>query len=451
MDGFSSSACFIPEEDLDVIVVGSGSAGSTAAIATARGGAKTLLLERYGFLGGTSTCMLDTFYGFYTPGSQSLKVVGGIADRVVEALDSFGACMQRPNTYGAGTGITYNSEYLKVVWERLVRESGARILLHTWMQEVVVKDERVVELVVATKGGPRRLRARFFIDATGDADLCAFAGSPCELAGEKEPGQTLTTTFKMVNVDAKQRSGLSKDDFHQRMAAAGASGRYKLPRREGSDHATPISGMFAANMTRVESYRMDGEKYSSALTSDFLTSAEIEGRAQALEYIRFLRDEIPGYKHAELVSFSTQIGVRETRRVLGEYRLTRDDVLGAAQFEDQIGLCGAPIESHHSGTGTEWQYLPDGTAVGIPFRCLIPQRLENVLVAGRCFSATHDAHASVRSMAQCMAMGEAAGTALALCVEQRKTPRTLGIPELRDILRRAGAILNRAVVEGGRN
>lgn len=212
MDGFSSSVCFLPEENMDVIVVGSGSAGSTAAIAAARGGAKTLLLERYGFLGGTSTCVLDTFYGFYTPGSQSLKVVGGIADSAVEALDSFGACRRRPNTYGAGTGLTYNSEYLKVVWERRVRE-----------------------LVVATKCGLRRLRARFFIDATGDADLCAFAGSPCELAGEKEPGQTLTTTFKMVNVDAKQRSGLSKDDSHQRMAAAGASGRYSLPRREGRD------------------------------------------------------------------------------------------------------------------------------------------------------------------------------------------------------------------------
>lgn len=437
----------MPDQDLDVIVVGSGSAGSTAAIAAARGGAKTLLLERYGFLGGTSTCVLDTFYGFYTPGSQSRKVVGGIADRVVEVLHGFGACMKRPNTYGAGTGITYNSEYLKVVWERLVQEAGAKILLHTWMQEVVVKDKQVRELVVATKNGLRRLRARFFIDATGDADLCAFAGSPCELAGEKDPGQTLTTTFKMVNVDAKQRRTLSKDDFHQRMAMAGTSGRYRLPRREGSDHATPIPGMFAANMTRVESYKMDGEQYSSALTSDFLTSSEIEGRAQALEYIRFLRNEIPGYQHAELVSFSTQIGVRETRRVLGEYRLTRDDVLGAAQFEDQIGLCGAPIESHHSDTGTEWQYLPDGTAVGIPFRCLIPQRLENVLVAGRCFSATHDAHASVRSMAQCMAMGEAAGTALALCVQKRKTPRTLAIPELQETLRRAGAILNATVLE----
>jgi ribulose 1,5-bisphosphate synthetase/thiazole synthase len=293
MNGFSSSAGFLPEEDLDFIVIGSGSAGSTAAIAAAREGAKTLLLERYGFLGGTSTCVLDTFYGFYTPGSRSMKVVGGIADRVVEALDSFGACMQRPNTYGTGTGITYNSEYLKVVLERLLRQAGARILLHTWMQEVVVKDKRVRELVVATKGGLRKLRAKFFIDATGDADLCAFAGSPCELAGEKEPEQMLTTTCKMVNMDAKQRRGLSKDDFHQRMATAAASGRYKLPRWEGSDHVTPIPGMFAANMTRVESYRMDGEQYSSALTSDFLTSAEIEGRAQALEYIRFLGDEIP--------------------------------------------------------------------------------------------------------------------------------------------------------------
>src|SRR5438270_8017613 len=118
----------------DVIVAGSGSSGSTAAIAAARSGARTLLIERYGFLGGTSTAVLDTFYGFYTPGTRSLKVVSGIADDVVSDLRKFGGCFERPNTYGAGTGITYNSEYLKVVWERLVLDSGARILLHAWIQ-----------------------------------------------------------------------------------------------------------------------------------------------------------------------------------------------------------------------------------------------------------------------------------------------------------------------------
>ncbi|MEX2184840.1 MAG: FAD-dependent oxidoreductase, partial [Chloroflexota bacterium] len=142
-----------------------------------------------------------------------------------------------------------------------------------------------------------------------------------------------------------------------------------------------------------------------------------------------------------LVALGTQIGVRETRRVYGDYRLTRDDVLSAREFDDAIGLCGAPIEDHHGGADTAWQYLPDGQAVGIPYRSLLVRDAANVLIAGRCFSATHDAHASVRSMAQCMAMGQAAGTAAAMAAAGGVEPRALDVGVLRDRLRRDGAIL----------
>jgi hypothetical protein len=429
-------------EKFDVIVAGSGSSGATAAIASARAGARTLLLERYGFLGGTSTAVLDTFYGFYTPGTRSLKVVGGIGDEVIAALYGFRCCFERPNTYGAGTGITYNSEYLKVVWERLVLGSGAQILLHVWVQDVEVSGGRVQSVTIATKQGLRKLQADFFIDATGDGDLCYFAQAPCELAGEHEPAQMLTTTFKLANVDTELRKSMSKQDFHDRMADAAQSGEFDLPRREGSDHLTPVPGLMATNMTRVQSFVQDDGRFRNASDPELLTCAEIEGRRQALEYVRFLKQKIPGYANAELVAFGTQIGVRETRRVQGEYRLTREDVLSARQFDDQIGLCGAPIEEHHSGSDTRWQYLPDGSCVGIPFRTLIPLGLENVLVTGRCFSATHDAHASVRSMAQCMAMGQAAGTAAAICAAQKHSPRELGVSPLRQQLREDGAILS---------
>lgn len=428
-------------ENFDVIVAGSGSSGATAAIASARAGARTLLLERYGFLGGTSTAVLDTFYGFYTPGTRSLKVVGGIADDVIAALHGFRCCFERPNTYGAGTGITYNSEYLKVVWERLVLDSGAQILLHVWIQDVEVSNRRVRSVTIATKQGLRKLRADFFIDATGDGDLCYFANAPCELAGEHEPAQVLTTTFKVANVDTQLRKTMSKQDFHGCMASAAESGEFDLPRHEGSDHLTPVPGLMATNMTRVESF-VHANGFRNASDPELLTGAEIDGRGQALEYVRFLKQRIPGYANAELVAFSTQIGVRETRRVQGEYRLTREDVLSARQFDDQIGLCGAPIEEHHSGHDTRWQYLPDGSCVGIPFRTLIPLELENVLVAGRCFSATHDAHASVRSMAQCMAMGQAAGTAAAVCTTQKRSPRELEVSALQQQLRKNGAILS---------
>jgi hypothetical protein len=428
----------------DVIVAGSGSSGSMAAISSARAGAKTLLIERYGFLGGTSTAVLDTFYGFYTPGSRSLKVVGGIADEVLGGLRNFDSCFERPNTYGAGTGITYNSEYLKVVWEQLVTDAGAQILLHGWVQDAEIASGRISSLTVATKQGLQQFEADFFIDSTGDADLCYFAGVPCELAGEHEPAQMLTTTFKVANVDIALRKTISKQEFHTRMEAAAQSGEFALLRREGSDHVTPIPGLMATNMTRVQSFAKSDEGVRNASDPELLSCAEIQGRRQALEYVRFLKRRIPGYANAELVAFGTQIGVRETRRVQGEYRLTREDVLTARQFGDQIGLCGAPIEDHHAGGDTKWEYLPDGSCVGIPFRTLIPVGVENLLVGGRCFSATHDAHASVRSMAQCMAMGQAAGTAAAMCVAQKRSPRELDCAMLQQRLRDAGAILSLA-------
>lgn len=430
--------------DVDVLVVGSGAAGATAAIAAARNGARTLLLERYGFLGGTSTAVLDTFYGFYTPGAKAVKVVGGIPDDVVAALKEFDACFERPNTYGAGTGVTYHPEYLKVVWERLAAAAGVRVLLHAWVQDAIVRGGRVEGVVAATKEGLRRVDARVVVDASGDADVCCYAGAPFEPAGDQDPAQTLTTTFKMCNVDLDRRLALPKGEFHARMAEAAQSGRYDLPRREGSDHATTVRGMTATIMTRVASYERRGGRVVNATDPELLSDAEREGRRQALEYVRFLRDRVPGYERAQLASFGVQIGVRETRRVYGEYRLTREDVLGARQFEDQIGLCGAPLEDHREGADTRWSYLPEGQCVGIPWRTLIPRGAENLLVAGRCFSATHDAHASVRSMAQCMAMGQAAGAAGALAARRSAQLRDLPFAELRDALVKQGAILSRS-------
>jgi hypothetical protein len=427
---------------VDVCVVGAGSAGASAAIAAARGGASVLLIDRLPFLGGTSTAVLDTFYGFYTPGTRARKVVGGIGDDVVAGLRALGPVVERPNTYGAGTGVTYLAEHLKVVWEDLVERAGARILLHAMLQAVEVRDARAEAIVVATRAGLGRIRAAVFVDASGDADFSAYAGFGFERAGEIDPAQTLTTTFRMVNVDLERRRGLSKADFHGLMADAAESGAYDLPRREGSDHITPVDGMIATVMTRLDSFRREDDgRIVDATDPWYLTQAEVAGRRQALEYVRFLVDRVPGYEHAALVAFGTGIGVRETRRVHGDYRLTADDVLAGRSFPDTIGLCGAPIEDHRTGADTVWHYLPDGAAVSIPYRTLVVRDAANVLVAGRCFSATHDAHASVRSMAQCMAMGQAAGTGAAIAVAAGSDPREVPIDTLQERLRAAGAIL----------
>lgn len=430
-----------PSRHYDVIVVGSGSAGATATIAAARAGAKTLVLERLPFLGGTSTAVLDTFYGFYTPGAQSKKVVGGISDDVMERLRTHSSWLERPNTHGAGTGVTYHPEYLKVVWEDLVRESGADILLNAWVQDVEAQGNSIRSLLVATKMGLRLFTADVFIDASGDADICHFGGFKYELAGELDPAQTLTTTFKLCNVDVARRKSVSKSDFHALMAAAAESGNYQLPRKEGSDHITPVDHMTATIMTRLPSFTKRDGLTINATDPELWSDAEMEGRKQAIEYIRFLQDKVPGYEQAQLSTFGMQIGVRETRRVFGESRLTREDVLTAQQYDDQIGICGAPIEDHHGGVDTAWAYLPEGQCVGIPWGTLIPKDSENLLVAGRCFSATHDAHASVRSMAQCMAMGQAVGEAAAIMAARRISPQELSVNLLQEKLRANGAIL----------
>ena len=429
----------------DVVVVGSGAAGSPAAIAAARTGASTLLIEKLPFLGGNSTAVLDTFYGFSTPGSQPKKVVGGIADDVVAGLSDLGPVVERPNSYGAGMGVTYLAEHLKVVWEQLAVEAGVTVMLHAFVQDVSVNDGRIRSIVIATKAGLRSVESSVVIDASGDADVCHHAGFSYELAGSIAPAQTLTTTFRMVNVDHETRGAINKKALHTLMEEAAATGDYDLPRTEGSDHITPVDGMIATVMTRIDQVRNDAQgRVVNAADPSVLTDAEMEGRRQALEYTRFLVDRVPGYERARLVALATQIGLRETRRVHGDYRLTRRDVLTARQFDDQIGLCGAPIEDHHGTgeTGTTWEYLPDGTAVGIPLGTLIPRDGLNVLIAGRCFSAEHDAQASVRSMAQCMAMGQATGTVAALALGRGGEVRGVGFGKVADTLRDAGAIIS---------
>lgn len=416
----------------EVLIVGSGSAGATAAIAAAQSGADTLVVERYGFMGGISTQVLDTFYGFFTPGKLSKKVIGGVPDLVVDELDRRGVSLRRPNTYGAGDGITYDPETLKIVWESLAQGSGARLLYHSFVMDALREGDRIMGVVVATKRGWMKILADCVVDASGDADVAAYAGAPFE-GPEEGPIQSLTTTFRMLGVDDAKARAIGKNELHELMREAGETGEYDLPRREGSIHITPFDGVMAANMTRVGDV--------DATDPEQLTRAEIEGRRQALEYARFLHDFVPGYEHAFLADLSNQIGVRESRRIFGEYRLTRDDVLSARKFEDAVAQCGAPIEDHHAGADTKWEYLPDGETYDIPYRCLLPLEVEGLLVAGRCLSAEHDAHASVRSMGQCMAMGQASGVAAALSCRRGDSPRSLSTSALRDRLVEMGAIL----------
>jgi hypothetical protein len=418
----------------DVLVVGGGSAGCAAAIAAAREGASTLLVEANGFLGGTGAAVLDTFYGFYAPGGEA-RVVEGIGWELCERLLSSGQAFERPNTYGAGTGVTYEPEALKFAWDQLVGEAGARVLHHARLIAVVGDERRVSGVIVETKAGPRRISATSFVDTTGDGELAWRAGASVDRPDEENRVQPLTATFRLGGVDVERTS---TQELHRLMAEAGESGRYELPRREGSSHRTVLAGVVHTNLTRVLGV--------DATQPWQLSDAEQEGRRQVQEYVRFLVEQVPGYENSYLLGTSVWIGVRETRRLHGRYVLTREDVLAARDFDDAIARCGAPVEDHAGGESTIWEYvgsdgLPSGLTYGIPFGCLCPADLDNVLVAGRCLSATHDAHASVRSMAQCMAMGQAAGTAAAMGTADGADPTAVDIDGLRGRLADRGVKL----------
>ena len=274
------------------------------------------------------------------------------------------------------------------------------------------------------------------VDASGDADLVALAGGAYDDARTTPATQALSTLFKLANVDIARASAVPKAELWARMEEAAASGGYDLPRLEGSWHRTTHPGVVMVHMTRIPNI--------DATDPLALTRAEIEGRRQVREYHRFLRDRVPGFEQSVVVATSPAIGVRESRRVIGDYRLTREDVLAGRRFADEVALCGAPIEDYGAGGGTTWEYVADGGVYGIPFRTLLPAGLDGLLVAGRYFSATHDAHASARSMATCMAMGQAAGTAAALAAAGGMLPRAIPAADLRTRLALDGALLEPA-------
>jgi hypothetical protein len=349
----------------DILVIGSGSAGSVAAIAAAYGKFKVTIVERYGFAGGTSTQMLDTFYGFFTPSENPKKIVGGIPDLIVNELNASGNMFLRPNTYGAGTGVNYNPEKLKEVWDHLLISNNVQTFYHTTLVGVESIKENSTCIFFNKGIGFFSIEAQRIIDASGDADYCHWAGLPYEKAGEVEPAQSMTTTFRMANVDLERfKEAGGKSMLKERMKDAYNSGSHPLPRKEGSAHEMCQPKCISTVAVKVTDF--------DPLDPEGITQAEMEGRKQAFVFENFFRDQVPGYENAKIIALSNQIGLRETRRVKGEYRLTKEDCMSAKQFNDQVLLCGAPIEDHrkssNGGSETYWQYVPDGGSYGVPYR-----------------------------------------------------------------------------------
>jgi ribulose 1,5-bisphosphate synthetase/thiazole synthase len=428
----------------DILVIGGGAAGTLAAISAARQNQKVLLLESKGCLGGSRTLMgVDTFNGFFSPGERLFQLVGGISYEVVGRLKERNSAFVRQNTFGSGPVVTYDMEQLKIVYEEMAQEAGATLLYYSFVADVNIEGRSIRGVTICNKAGLNRVEAKLIIDTTGDLDIAAHAGEEYELAGKNGiPVQSLTTVFYMANVDNEKAFSLSQAERTKIMQAANESGKYALTRIGGSIHPTPHPGYIHANLTRIPNV--------DATDPIALTNAEIEGRRQVQEYVRFLINEYPGFEDSYLASTACTIGVRETRRLKGKYILTGDDIRQGAKFEDAVVCCSAPIEDHNAGKDVNWEFLPSGDYYQIPYRSLLPRKIENLLVAGRCLSATHDGQASARNSAQCMAMGEAAGVASALAVSGGIPPGQLNIKELQDALLLQGVLLEPIEIEAER-
>ncbi len=427
--------------EYDVLVVGGGGAGIAASIAAARSGARTLLVERYGFLGGMATAgMVGSFCGFFTTGKEKKLIIGGIAGSLRERLKVRGSVTDKgvSKVDPRIASLRFHPEIFKVVAEEFATESGVELLYHSFVTDVLreKKDSRLSGIIVENKSGRSALLAKVIIDASGDADVAFRAGIRCEVGDEKGRLQTLTTMFRMIHVDVEKMHDLTTPKVKEKLEEAVRTGEYGFKRPDGILNPALPSGLVSANIVSVPDL--------VATDARDLTRAEMEGRRQVLEYIRAFRRYLPGFELAELSSFAPQIGIRETRRIQGAYVLQEDDVLKGRKFDDGIALGAWPMETHDPETRRiVWKFIEkEDDYYTIPMRCLIPNSVDNLLVAGRCLSATHAAHASARVIGPAFAMGEAAGTLAAQCAGSNRTPKEIAPDDIRNELKRFGAILD---------
>ncbi len=418
--------------ETDIVVVGGGPAGINAAIAAGRSGARTLLIERYGFLGGMSTIAL--VYPWMTYHTMDGKqVIAGIAQEIIDRLMALNASPGHVrDTCGFVSTITpYDPEIYKVLVLDMLREAGVKLLLHSFVDDVTVKDERIESVRLTSKSGKIDVKAKMFIDTSGDADVAYLAGAPI-LKGRDEDQltQPMTMKFRMRGVDlarVKQYMIEHPEEFYKKtpideldqLPLTAVQGFYKhwkeaaLPinRDQVLFFTGPGEDEVLVNTTRVQG--LDGTRVED------LTEAEELGRKQVLMVADFMVKHLPGFEKASISQVGAQIGIRETRRLDGVYSLQISDVTEGRRFEDCIARSGYPIDIHDpKNKGVTAAWIAGDGAYDIPYRSLLAKGVSNLLAGGRCISTSHEALATTRLSPSCMATGQAAGTAAGMAVKQ---------------------------------
>jgi glycine/D-amino acid oxidase-like deaminating enzyme len=430
--------------EYEVVVLGGGPAGIAAAVAAARAGRTTLLVERYGFLGGMGTAAgVTNFCGLHANVHGDIRqVVHGVAGDLLARIDILGGLNTPHHLFGKTVAQAYDTAAYKIAADDLMVSAGVNVLFHGLAAGVVMESPgRVKALLLETKSGRCAVLGRAFIDCSGDGDLAAWAGAPYD-KGDGHGNMLYPSTMFRINGVDPQRAGRAWELIPRLMLEAEAAGRYSFPRK------TPIvrpqkSGIeWRVNLTQLANAQgnaMDGTNAQE------LSDAEILGRRQIASVANFLK-EVPGFESSYIVDIAPQVGIRETRRVHGRYMLTEADVLECASFDDTVGVNGWPLELHLKGdVEFRWPKIPESRGFNhLPYRMTVPVGLDNLWVAGRCASMTHEAQSAARVTGACFVMGQAAGTAAHLALKNGTTAADVNITTLQARLESQGAWLGRS-------